>query len=66
MDSILLEGENRLPSRFKLYWYGEDSDGYVVGYELRMSGGEWGFTTAQESTFVVPFEPGEQIKDVIF
>ncbi|MCX7607571.1 MAG: hypothetical protein N2170_09980, partial [Bacteroidia bacterium] len=66
LDSIILEGENRLPSRFTLHWYGEDPDGYVVGFELRMDGGPWKFTTANESTFVVTFLPGEQIKDVIF
>jgi hypothetical protein len=27
VDSIGLEGENRLTSRFKLGWWGEDPDG---------------------------------------
>lgn len=66
VDSIGLEGSDRLPSRFMLRWYGEDPDGFIVGYELRMNGGPWSFTTAQESTFVVPFEPGVSYKDVIF
>ena len=66
VDSIGLDGPDRLPSRFTLRWYGEDPDGYVVGYELRLNGGPWSFTTAQESTFVVPFEPGVSYKDVTF
>ncbi|MCS6894895.1 MAG: hypothetical protein NZZ60_01945 [Bacteroidia bacterium] len=66
LDSIGLEQEDRLPSRFSLSWSGDDPDGYVVGYELRINGGPWSFTTAQESTFVVSFEPGTQYKDVIF
>ncbi len=66
VDSIGLEGNNRLTSRFKLGWWGEDPDGYVVGYELRIDGGEWHFTTRQESTFVVNFEPGTIDKDLVF
>jgi hypothetical protein len=66
VDSIGLEGENRLTSRFKLGWWGEDPDGYVVGYELRVDGGPWYFTTQQESTFVVAFEPGVVQKDLLF
>ncbi|MCX7764294.1 MAG: hypothetical protein N2253_05325 [Bacteroidia bacterium] len=66
VDSIKLEGESRLPSRFTLRWYGDDPDGYIVGYEIRMEGGPWAFTTAQESTFTVSFEPGVQYKDLVF
>ncbi|MEN3040291.1 MAG: hypothetical protein ABDH66_01960 [Bacteroidia bacterium] len=66
LDSIGLEQENRLPSRFSLRWSGDDPDGFVVGYELRINGGPWNFTTVQESTFVISFEPGVQYKDVIF
>ncbi len=66
VDTIALDTTNRLPSRFTLRWYGEDPDGYVVGYELRKQGEPWSFTTSQESTFVVPFAPGELYKDLIF
>ncbi len=66
VDSIGLSGMDRLPSRFKLAWSGDDPDGYVVGYELRKDGGPWAFTTAQESTFVVTFETGEVEKDITF
>lgn len=66
VDTIALDTANRLPSRFVLRWYGDDPDGYVVGYELRANGGAWAFTTAQESTFVVPFAPGELYKDIVF
>ncbi|MCS7163078.1 MAG: hypothetical protein NZ958_07135 [Bacteroidia bacterium] len=65
LDSIGLEGESRLPSRFTLRWYGDDPDGYIVGYEVRLSPQDWRFTTQQESTFVVPFTAGEQYKDVV-
>jgi len=66
VDSISLEGEDRLPSRFRLGWWGEDPDGYVVGYELRVNGGSWAFTTEQESTIVIGFDPGVVEKDVVF
>ncbi len=42
-------------SRQELYWWGEDADGYVVGYRYRW--GEnypWTYTTAESSLFYIP------------
>ncbi|MGQ9863163.1 MAG: hypothetical protein ACUVRD_01585 [Bacteroidia bacterium] len=57
VDTIALEGSTSLPSKFQLFWYGEDSDGYVAGYELRFGQQNWTFTARSESTFTFPLPP---------
>lgn len=57
VDTIALQGPNSLPSKFQLFWYGEDPDGYVVGYELRFDEQNWTFTARNESTFTLFIPP---------
>jgi len=42
-------------SRQELYWWGEDMDGYVVGYHYRWGeNSPWTYTTEESSLFYVP------------
>lgn len=42
-------------SRQELYWWGEDPDGYVIGYRYRWGNqSPWTYTTAESSLFYVP------------
>ncbi len=64
----LPEGE-RLVSQVTISWWGDDPDGYIVGYEFRIGddpGEPWTFTTNTDSTFVLPIEEGDQDADVRF
>lgn len=40
-------------SQVTLHWWGDDPDGFVRGYLITIDGATWGFTTANESTFVI-------------
>ncbi|MBI4427657.1 MAG: hypothetical protein HY562_00900 [Ignavibacteriales bacterium] len=42
-----------LTSQVKLHWWGDDPDGFVVGYFVSIGGLQWTFTTRQDSTFTV-------------
>lgn len=67
----LPEGE-RLVSQVDISWWGDDPDGYVVGYELFIgdvttaNNEDWTFTTSSDSTFILPINEGEQNADVQF
>lgn len=67
-DLNLPDGE-RLVSQISLSWWGDDPDGYVVGYELLIgeeSESNWVFTTRTDSVFVMPIEEGNDTADVRF
>jgi len=67
-DINLPEGE-RLVSQVNISWWGDDPDGYIVGYEFRIGDDPdepWTFTTRTDSTFVLPIEEGDQDADVRF
>lgn len=57
LTEIQLEGQNRLNSIVRLYWSGEDVDGYVIGFDISLDGENWTFTTSTDSTFsfAIPF-----------
>jgi hypothetical protein len=64
----LPEGE-RLVSQISISWWGDDPDGYVVGYEFVIgdtTGAEWVYTTSTDSTFVLPIPQGEMDANVRF
>lgn len=67
----LPEGE-RLVSQVNISWWGDDPDGYVVGFELyigdpsNIGENDWTFTTSNDSTFILPIEEGSQDADVDF
>jgi hypothetical protein len=72
VDEINLPEGERLVSQVNISWWGDDSDGYVVGYELFIgdittaNDGDWTFTESSDSTFILPIEEGEQDADVQF
>lgn len=57
LTEINLEGQNRLNSIVRLYWSGEDVDGYVNGFDVSLDGQDWTFTTSTDSifSFAIPF-----------
>lgn len=57
LTEINLQGQNRLNSIVRLYWSGEDVDGYVTGFDVSLNGQDWTFTTSTDSTFsfAIPF-----------
>ena len=67
----LPEGE-RLVSQVNISWWGDDPDGYIVGFEFYIgdpsvvTDEDWEFTTKNDSTFVLPIEEGQQDADVQF
>jgi hypothetical protein len=59
----------RLSSQITISWWGNDPDGYIVGYEYAIndtSEGAWTFTTKTDSTFILPITEGQTIDDVLF
>ena len=69
VDRINRDGDFRLSSQIDISWWGNDSDGYIVGYEYAIndtSEGAWTFTTKTDSTFILPITSGESIDDVLF
>jgi len=69
VDNIAIDEDNRLSSRVDISWWGDDPDGYIVGYEYAIgdtSEGSWNFTTRTDSTFILPISPGEETDDVLF
>lgn len=66
VDEINLFGENRLTTTVRLSWFGADSDGYIIGYELRVNGGIWTFTESQDSLFQFSIEGDSDTADITF
>lgn len=69
IDNIEVDESNRFSSRINISWWGDDSDGYIIGYEYAISDtseGNWNFTTRTDSTFILPITPGEETDDVLF
>ncbi|MGF1670469.1 MAG: hypothetical protein ACFCU6_08485 [Balneolaceae bacterium] len=69
VDEINLEDENRLSSQINISWWGDDPDGFVVGFEVAVddsSEANWLFTTRTDSTFLLPITPGQDFDDVLF
>jgi hypothetical protein len=71
VNSINLPEGQRLTSQINISWWGDDPDGYVVGYEFYIGDDEsenveWTFTTRTDSVFVLPIEEGNLDADVRF
>lgn len=68
VDEINLPEGTRLVSQVSISWWGDDPDGYVVGYEFQIGDESepWVFTTRSDSTFVLPIEEGDMDADVRF
>jgi len=69
VNEINLPDDVRLVSQVNISWWGDDPDGYIVGYEFRIgddTDAPWTFTTRTDSTFVLPIEEGDMDADVRF
>lgn len=42
-----------LTTQVTLHWWGDDPDGFILGYFVTVDGVKWSFTTSNDSTFVV-------------
>ena len=59
----------RLSSQIQVSWWGDDPDGYVIGFEYSINDTAqfpWRFTTKHDSIFVLPIPKGEKYADVKF
>lgn len=66
LDEVNRPDDNRLNSQVRIRWWGDDPDGYVVGYEYSINGSTWVFTTITDSVFVLPIPVGNETADVQF
>lgn len=66
IDVINLEGADRLNSIVRLYWSGEDQDGYVAGYEFSFDQNTWVFTTRTDSLFRFKLPSGKEQEQITF
>jgi hypothetical protein len=66
LDEVNRPDDARLNSQVRIRWWGDDPDGYVVGYEYSINGSAWTFTTTTDSIFVLPIPVGNETADVQF
>ena len=72
VNSINLPVDDRLNSQTRISWWGDDPDGYIVGYEIYIGDNAgnpsalWSFTTSKDSTLILPIEEGNTVADVRF
>ncbi len=59
----------RLSSQISISWWGNDPDGFIVGYEYAINDtteGAWSFTRKTDSVFVLPISFGQDVDNVLF
>ena len=66
VDTIIRSGENRFITQIVINWWGEDPDGYIIGYEYSFDKIKWHFTTLQDSSFTVQIPEGQKNYDFAF
>ena len=60
---------SRFSSQIQISWWGDDPDGYVIGYEYSINDTTtfpWRFTTKNDSIFILPIPSGDKYADVKF
>ena len=67
-DTIIRFGDDRLESEVELRWWGDDSDGFVTGYEFTFEAvitpaTIWNYTELQDSTFILAPPAGADSAD---
>lgn len=70
-DTIIRFGDDRLESEVTLQWWGDDPDGFIVGFEFSFDAvisdaTIWQYTTALDSTFILAPPPGADSADFVF
>ena len=71
VDTIIRFGDDRLESEVEIIWWGNDPDGFVVGYEFTFDdplkpNTEWTFTERQDSIFILAPPAGSDTLDFTF
>ncbi len=66
IESIDLDGEDRLNSSVRLTWFGTDADGFITGFEISTDNENWNYTQTQDSTILFTIPTGLQFADVDF
>ncbi|MEO0473610.1 MAG: hypothetical protein AAF206_28625, partial [Bacteroidota bacterium] len=66
VERINLTGPDRLNSLVRLFWSGDDQDGYIKGYELSFDETVWTFTSNTDSTFQFDLQAGSDSSDIDF
>lgn len=70
VEAIDIDENNRLSSSVAISWWGDDPDGYIVGYEVAIgdttANAAWIFTNRTDSVFVLPISEGNETEDVLF
>lgn len=66
LESIQLDGNDRLSTVVTLFWSGEDIDGFVIGFDLSLDGNNWTRVTQTDSTFRFTLQAGSDTTDINF
>lgn len=67
VDKINRAGNQRFVSQINIQWWGDDSDGFVKGYEYSTDKGQtWSYTEKQDSNFLVALPEGSDTFDFAF
>lgn len=71
VDTIIRPGDDRLESEVLIHWWGDDPDGFIIGYEFTFDDIQspfinWQFTEKQDSLFILAPPPGADTLDFIF
>jgi len=72
LGSINLPEGERLLSQVKISWWGDDPDGYIIGYEFyigdpaQANTNDWTFTEKADSIFILPIPENTTDADVTF
>ncbi len=64
LDKIELTGEDRLTSVVRVFWSGQDKDGFIKGFEISFDQQNWGFTERYDSTFRFTLDQGNDTADI--
>lgn len=66
VDTIIRSGDLRLKTQIDISWWGDDPDGYVVGYEISFDKQNWTYTTSSDSSFLFEIPGGIDTFDFSF
>ena len=71
VDTIIRNGDDRLESRVDIRWWGDDPDGYIIGYEYTFDEPitpmtAWTFIRSQDSVFLLQTPAGQDTADFVF
>ena len=66
VDTIIRTGDDRLNSEVHIRWWGNDPDGFIVGFEYSFNNSNWSFISKNDSVFVLSPPAGMDTMDFTF